>query len=178
MTDKMIGFLGDTVLKLTELPDAYFNVNRTLYRFRMLNGSNAVCYKIAFWDGRAFQVIGTDGGLKDAPVTATSFIFLRWTRWNTFWFFTYTMGQSVYLKSSFTGTGGTTYQQGTEMNIIRRILRQYFSEGFTSTLTPITYYNPSDVVRTRTFHSYIIRQYVPMHLTNGLLDEQNWFWST
>jgi len=171
MTDKMIGFLGDTVL-VNGTPDAYFNVNRTLYRFRMLNGSNGRVYKVAFSDGRAFQIIGTDSGLKDAPVTATSFYLSPGERVEILFDFSpYTIGQSVYLKSlPFTGTGGTTYQQGTEMNIIRFDITGNTSSGGVSpsTLTPITYYNPSDVVRTRTFTLTHNASGMPMHLINGL----------
>lgn len=38
-------------------------------RLRILNGSNARVYDFGFDDGRDFQIVGSDGGLLDAPVT-------------------------------------------------------------------------------------------------------------
>lgn len=62
--DLMAGFLGDTVL-VNGRPDAVLPVAATLYRLRLLNGSNARVYRLAFADGRSFSVIGTDGGSFD-----------------------------------------------------------------------------------------------------------------
>ena len=172
MNDKMLGMLGDVPL-INGTPDAYFEVSKTLYRFRLLNGSNARVYKIAFSDNRSFQVIGTDGGLKDAPVTVTSFMFSPGERVEILFDFSpYSIGQSVTLKSlAFTGTGGTTYQQGTEMNLLRFDITSNMSSGgvIPASLTPITYYNPADVVRTRTFTlSHASGGGMNMHLINGL----------
>ncbi|HMS65976.1 MAG TPA: multicopper oxidase family protein, partial [Ignavibacteria bacterium] len=44
MNDVMNGFLCDAPL-INGTPDAYFEVSKTLYRFRLLNGSNARIYK-------------------------------------------------------------------------------------------------------------------------------------
>lgn len=74
MMDTMTGLLGDAVL-VNGTPDAYLSVDRSLYRFRLINGSNARVYRLVFTDGRPFQVIATDGGLLPEPASATS-IFL------------------------------------------------------------------------------------------------------
>ena len=68
--DLMAGVLGDAVL-VNGKPDAVLSVAATLYRLRLLNGSNARVYRLAFADGRPFQAIGTDGGLLDRPVPVT-----------------------------------------------------------------------------------------------------------
>lgn len=68
--DLMAGYLGDAVL-VNGTPDAELPVAATLYRFRLLNGSNARIFRLAFDDGRAFQVIAGDGGLLERPVGAT-----------------------------------------------------------------------------------------------------------
>jgi blue copper oxidase len=65
--DRMTGYLGDTVL-VNGTPEARLSVARGLYRFRLLNGSNARVYRLGFADGRRFQVIATDGGLLDRAV--------------------------------------------------------------------------------------------------------------
>ena len=71
MHESMMGWLGDIILaNLT--PNAFLSVTPRLYRFRLLNGSNARIYRLAFVKGRTplnFAVIGTDGGLLERPET-------------------------------------------------------------------------------------------------------------
>lgn len=63
----MEGFLGDRIL-VNGRPDFTLAVTRRAYRLRLLNGSNARIYKLAWDDGTPLQVIGTDGGLLERPV--------------------------------------------------------------------------------------------------------------
>ena len=71
--ESMMGYLGDTILaNLTPTPFA--EIGTRLYRFRLLNGSNARIYKLAFVKGGRplpYHVIGTDGGLLDKPYQVT-----------------------------------------------------------------------------------------------------------
>jgi FtsP/CotA-like multicopper oxidase with cupredoxin domain len=69
--DQMLGYLGDLPL-INGTPEAYFDVQKTLYRFRILNGSNARIYKIALSDNSNFWLISTDSGLKDQPAQMNS----------------------------------------------------------------------------------------------------------
>ena len=73
MHDSMMGWLGDIVLaNLT--PNAVQTVTPRTYRLRLLNGSNARIYRLAFVKGGTrldFTVIGTDGGLIERPETVT-----------------------------------------------------------------------------------------------------------
>jgi blue copper oxidase len=70
-----MGVEGDTTLvNLTAHPT--LPVGTRLYRFRVLNGSNATIYRLAFARRTTgallpLQVIGTDGGLLDHPYPAT-----------------------------------------------------------------------------------------------------------
>jgi suppressor of ftsI/bilirubin oxidase len=63
------GFLGEEILvNLTVRP--YFDAARRIYRFRILNGSNARSYRLAFTQGARqldYHLIGTDGGLLEQP---------------------------------------------------------------------------------------------------------------
>jgi len=63
------GFLGEEILvNLTARP--YFDAARRIYRFRILNGSNARSYRLAFAQGARlldYYLIGTDGGLLEQP---------------------------------------------------------------------------------------------------------------
>ena len=71
--ESMMGWLGDIVLaNLT--PNAVHTVTPRTYRLRLLNGSNARIYRLAFVKAEAslpFTVIGTDGGLIERPETVT-----------------------------------------------------------------------------------------------------------
>lgn len=49
----------------------FLQVKRGKYRFRLLNGSNSRRYVFGLSDGADFHLIGTDGGLLDAPVTVS-----------------------------------------------------------------------------------------------------------
>jgi suppressor of ftsI/bilirubin oxidase len=69
--EKENGYLGDTVL-VNLTPRPHFNAATRVYRFRILNGSNARIYRLAFAQGGRqleYVVIGTDGGLLDRPYT-------------------------------------------------------------------------------------------------------------
>lgn len=67
--DEFMGFLGDVIFaNLTAKP--YLDVSRRIYRFRILNGSNARTYRLAFLRGSdpiPFHILGTDGGLLAQP---------------------------------------------------------------------------------------------------------------
>jgi len=47
------------------------NVDRGVYRFRVLNGANARPFRLAMSNGMAMTIIGNDGGLLPSPVTVT-----------------------------------------------------------------------------------------------------------
>jgi len=70
--DHFHGYLGDRVLvNLTPAP--CFDCAARLYRFRLVNGSNARIYRLAFLRGAdplELHVIGADGGLLERPVAA------------------------------------------------------------------------------------------------------------
>ncbi|MBT8359323.1 MAG: multicopper oxidase domain-containing protein [Deltaproteobacteria bacterium] len=51
------------------------NVVRGIVRFRLLNGSNSTIYRLSFSDKRSFQVIASDGGFLERPVSVDSLIF-------------------------------------------------------------------------------------------------------
>jgi suppressor of ftsI/bilirubin oxidase len=69
--EQLHGHYGAEVLvNLTSRP--HLAAATRLYRFRILNGSNARLYRLAFRHGQQlldYHVIGTDGGLLERPVT-------------------------------------------------------------------------------------------------------------
>ncbi|GAA5520260.1 multicopper oxidase family protein [Aliifodinibius salicampi] len=63
----MTGYLGEHIL-VNGIPNPYHEVQPRPYRLRLLNGSNARIYNIAFRNEQSFTVIGSDGGLLPQPV--------------------------------------------------------------------------------------------------------------
>lgn len=70
--DHFLGYCGDQVL-VNLTPSPCFDCESRLYRFRLVNGSNARIYRLAFLHGDTaleFTVIGGDGGLLEKPLAA------------------------------------------------------------------------------------------------------------
>jgi FtsP/CotA-like multicopper oxidase with cupredoxin domain len=64
----MQGFAGDTVL-VNGARSYTRNLKRSAYRLRLFNASNAANYIVRWSHGAPMTVIGTDGGLLEAPVS-------------------------------------------------------------------------------------------------------------
>jgi blue copper oxidase len=63
------GYLGDHIL-VNFTPRPHFDATTRIYRFRIVNASNARVYRLAFLKGGepiAYLVIGNDGGLLERP---------------------------------------------------------------------------------------------------------------
>ena len=71
MMDQVVGMMGETIL-VNGRPDFTIDVSTRVYRLRILNGSNARAYKLAWSDGRPLTIIGTDGGLLTKPENRAS----------------------------------------------------------------------------------------------------------
>ncbi len=71
MRDIMEGMKGNTIL-VNGVANPFLKVKRTLYRFRLLNGSNARTYTFRLTDSKAFHVIASDAGLLEKPVKMTT----------------------------------------------------------------------------------------------------------
>ena len=68
MMETMNGWLGDRMLVSGRVQPT-LDVDRRTYRVRLLNGSNARFYKLAWSDGSPMMVIGGDGGLLERART-------------------------------------------------------------------------------------------------------------
>lgn len=64
---QMQGFLGNQIM-INGSAERTMEVAKSVYRFRVLNGSNSRIYKLAWDDGTEVTVIGADGGLLEKPV--------------------------------------------------------------------------------------------------------------
>jgi blue copper oxidase len=61
-----IGRLGDQLL-VNGTHDPHLNISNQRVRLRLLNASTARVYNVGFADNRAFELVGTDGGLLERP---------------------------------------------------------------------------------------------------------------
>jgi blue copper oxidase len=65
--DMMEGFLGDVAF-VNGVLSPTLDVDSAVYRFRLLNASNARIFRVARSDGRPLTLIGTDAGFLPTPV--------------------------------------------------------------------------------------------------------------
>ena len=172
MMDTMLGYLGDVPL-VNGTPEAFFEVHKTLYRFRIVNGSNARVYKLAFSDNSQFHIVATDGGLKDEAVPVTDLFLSPGERIDIlFDFLPYSIGNSVTLQSqAFSGIGS----QGAQMDLLRfDIVGSNSSGGIVpQNLPPINYYDINDIQNTRNFTLSQSGMGSGMHRINGLTYDMN-----
>ena len=63
----MTGFLGERIL-VNGTPEKQLKLATSVYRLRILNGSNSRIYKLAWNKDMPFTLIGTDGGLLERPL--------------------------------------------------------------------------------------------------------------
>ncbi len=73
MHDRMMGMHGNELFINGELNRTKI-VRRGSQRLRILNGSNARLYNLAWSDGRDLEIIGTDGGLLEKPHNVKSML--------------------------------------------------------------------------------------------------------
>ncbi|MBV6504305.1 MAG: Multicopper oxidase mco [Fimbriimonadales bacterium] len=67
------GFFGDTPL-VNGTIEATLSVDASVYRFRVLNGSNARVMRLALSNGSMFRLIGNDGGLLEFGSQVGTFV--------------------------------------------------------------------------------------------------------
>lgn len=102
---------------------AQYTVPGQMVRFRILNGAIERSYNIGFSDNRSFSVIGTDGGLLNAPVNLTRYLLHAGERVEIVVNFSGQTGQSFDLKA-FNSTlanaipGGENFPNGPFANYL------------------------------------------------------------
>jgi spore coat protein A len=68
-------FYGNEILVNGKV-QPFLDVEQATYRFRVLNGSNTRTYTLSFSNGASFDLIGSDGGLFEHPLTGLTEITL------------------------------------------------------------------------------------------------------
>jgi FtsP/CotA-like multicopper oxidase with cupredoxin domain len=104
--NQMWGLLGNLIL-VNGKPNVSFSLEPHAYRLRILNGSNARTYKLAWSNGMPMQVIGTDGGLLPAIATRPYVMLMPGERVDIWADFSTAAGRQLILRSlSFDPMGG------------------------------------------------------------------------
>ena len=96
--NQMWGYLGERIL-VNGAVNASFSVEPHAYRLRVVNGSNARTYKLAWSNGMPLNVIGTDGGLLPAVETRNYVMVMPGERVDLWADFSSLARRSVVLKS-------------------------------------------------------------------------------
>ncbi len=151
----MTGFFGNRILINGQLNNAQ-NVAARSYRLRLLNGSNARTYKLAWDDGSPLTVIATDGGLLSAPVTKPYLMLSSAERadvWVDFSQFA-TAGSRKLIALPFAG-GNETLIEIAQFNINRTAES---NDELPAQFAPLAFHNIADAVNAgtpRTFNFYV-----------------------
>lgn len=104
--NNMWGYLGNRIL-VNGKPNTVFSLEPRAYRLRILNGSNARTYKLAWSNNMPMQVIGTDGGLLPAAVSKSYVMLMPGERVDLWADFSSLARKQVILRSlSFDPGGG------------------------------------------------------------------------
>jgi FtsP/CotA-like multicopper oxidase with cupredoxin domain len=103
--DMLWGFLGNRIL-VNGQPKPTLSLEPRGYRLRLLNGSNARTYKLAWSNNMPLQVIGTDGGLLPAPVYRNYVMLMPGERMDIWAEFGSLAGKQVTLRSLAFQAGG------------------------------------------------------------------------
>ncbi|MBX7154000.1 MAG: multicopper oxidase domain-containing protein [Candidatus Kapaibacterium sp.] len=120
MMQQMSGLLGKYVFVNGAYSPRYF-VKNGKYRLRILNGSNARIYNIAFSNNMPFSVIGSDGGLLPDAVSVNEVLLAPGERIDIIADFAQIgLNNNVFLLSKMFSSGGSQGKQ--QYNIIKFVV--------------------------------------------------------
>lgn len=147
----MTGYLGEHIIA-NGIYAPYASVAKGWHRLRLLNGSTARVYNLAFSNGMSFHVIGADGGLLAAPESVKSLMLAPGERADVLVDFSaLALGQSVYLLSKKFSQYNVQGRQ--QYNIVKFVVERTTVPAFTlpTNLSTINAIPASSAVKTRTF---------------------------
>jgi FtsP/CotA-like multicopper oxidase with cupredoxin domain len=166
----MTGLLGNVML-VNGVAEAYHEVSRDLYRFRLLNGANGRVMKIGFDSSAPFQLIGSDAGLLDKPYRVTSLMLGPGERAEILVdFSTLQVGSSATLWTLPYDNAPDFRWQGWGMDIVRFDVTRdsRANASIPQQLIPIEPLVPAAGSRTRYFQLAMVHQIPAMrHVING-----------
>ncbi len=176
-----MGTIGNRVFVNGKL-DYVLSVATRIYRLRLINGSNARIYKLAWSDRTPMCVIGTDGGLIDKPSQKPCVVLAPGERVELWVDFShYPVGTQLTLRSlRIDGLqvgfgGGTAPRNGDPIDVMRISVDRQENESLAlpSQLTPITRYKLEDAVNAYSPRAFAIT-FDGMFLLNGAPFDMNY----
>jgi len=179
MEEVMAGFMGESIV-VNGVYSPYTEVATRYYRLRILNGSNARVYNLAFSNNADMAIIGNDGGLLKNPVTAKEILIAPGERLDVLINFAgNTIGTEIFLVSKEFASGGDA-QGKQSFRIMKFKIATSITDTFTvpANLSAMTTIAASSAVKTRTFdisnamehHGYPMNDGMQMrHRINGKL---------
>ena len=163
MGEVMSGYMGETIIVNGEA-SPYTEVASRYYRFRILNGSNARIYNLAFSNNADLIIIGNDGGLLKNPLAIKSILLAPGERLDALVNFAgLALGTELFLESKVFDNGGSAQgKQGFKMMKFK--VTQTVSDNFIVpvSLSAVSSISPSSSSKTRNF---IINA---MQMSNGM----------
>ena len=125
----MSGFMGESIV-VNGVASPYTDVASRYYRLRILNGSNARIYNLAFSNNQPFTIIGSDGGLLKNPQSVSNILLSPGERIDVLVNFAgISTGTDVYLLSkAFSNAGNAQGKQ--EFKIMKFRITQNSTDSF------------------------------------------------
>lgn len=152
MMEVMSGYMGESIL-VNGVMSPYTEVATAFYRLRILNGSNARIYNLAFSNNADMIIIGNDAGLLKTPVSVKTLILAPGERLDVLVSFAgLSLGTELFLENRlFDGAG--TAQGKQAFKILKFKITQTVVDNFKvpAALSAIVPLNAAAAVRTRIF---------------------------
>jgi FtsP/CotA-like multicopper oxidase with cupredoxin domain len=149
------GYRAETML-VNGTIEPFVNVKAKKIRFRLLNGSNARVFKLAFLDGRKFYQIATDNSFLEEPVELSTVILTPGERVEIVVDFKDDLNGKIDLMDT---------NSNKKMMSIKVNKKSELQTTLPSTLTTHIKLNPLDAVRTRKFVLGMSRGSGGMHMS-------------
>lgn len=167
-----VGTLGNKILVNGQY-NYIQSVATRAYRLRILNGSNARVYKLAWSDGEPMIVIGSDGGLLAAPSSKSYLTLAPGERAEVWRQFSGPNGTVVTLSSqTFTGVGsggGSGLAQGAAFDVMNFRIDSQQTETLQppAALSNLGFENPTSAINYNSPRSFAISQVNGHYVLNG-----------
>lgn len=150
MTEVMTGYMGENIL-VNGTNKPFLEVSTRFYRFRVLNGSSARIYNLAWSDGADFYVIGSDSGMLASPEKVKTVLLGTGERIDILVdFSSLKVGEMVYLMSEIFNTMGNS-QGNQPFKIMSFNVNKQETDAFKLPLTLIPFNKIQNSSKTRTF---------------------------
>ncbi|HMT75685.1 MAG TPA: multicopper oxidase domain-containing protein [Chitinophagaceae bacterium] len=169
MEEVMAGYMGESIV-VNGVYSPYTEVATRYYRLRILNGSNARVYNLAFSNNADMIIIGNDGGLLKNPVTVKDILIAPGERLDVLVNFSrVSVGTEIFLVSKEFAHGGDA--QGKQLfRIMKFKVTTAASDTFIvpSNLSTFNAIPASSSVKTRTFEISNAMEHDGMPMNDGM----------